>query len=148
VSGAGTEEAQTETSDGVLSRHLYRNRQRFDQTKEGASTVPAIQVEVSVAAAGSNSNIFSGSAFEYSRGRNLLSLGVTAAATGTFITINSGADVVLEESPPYVATVFPIVPDQMFYNDVMEPFDRLRVSVRNPTGGAVVHRAIALLSPL
>lgn len=110
--------------------------------------MPAIQVEVSVAAGGSNTNIFNGSAFEYSRGRQLLSLGVTAAATGTFITINSGADVVLEESPPYVATVFPVVPDQMFYNDVMEPFDRLRVSVRNPTAGAVIHRAIALLTSL
>ena len=110
--------------------------------------MPAIQVEVSVGAASSNSNIFTGSAFEYSRGLNLLSLGITAAATGTFITINSGADVILEESPPYVSAVFPIVPDQMFYNDVMEPFDRLRVNVRNPTAGAVIHRAIALLSPL
>lgn len=54
----------------------------------------------------------------------------------------------LEESPPYVATVFPIVPDQMFYNDIMEPMDRLRVAVRNPTGGAVIHRAIALLTQL
>ncbi len=35
--------------------------------------MPAIQVEVSVAATSSNNNIFSGSAFEYSRGRNLLS---------------------------------------------------------------------------
>lgn len=110
--------------------------------------MPAIQVEVSVAATSSNSNIFSGSAFEYSRGRNLLSLGITAAATGTFITINSGADVVLEESPPYVSTLFPVVPDQMFYNDIMESMDRLRVNVRNPTGAAVIHRAIALLSPL
>jgi hypothetical protein len=110
--------------------------------------VPAIQVEVSVAANSANSNLFSGSAFEYSRGRNLLSLGVTAAATGTFITINSGADVILEESPPFVATRFPVVPDEMFYNDIMESMDRLRVAVRNPTGAAVVHRAIALLSPL
>lgn len=110
--------------------------------------MPAIQVEVSVAAGSANTNVFAGSAFEYSRGRNLLSLGVTAAATGTFITINSGADVVLEESPPFVKTSFPIVPDEMFYNDIMESMDRLRVSVRNPTGGAVVHRAIALLSPL
>lgn len=110
--------------------------------------MPAIQVEVSVAATSSNSNIFTGSAFEYSRGRTALSLGLTAAATGTFITIQSGADVVLEESPPYVATVFPIVPDQMFYNDIMEAFDRLRVNVRNPTGAAVIHRSIALLTPL
>jgi len=71
---------------------------------------------------------------------------VTAAATGTFITITAGADVLLEESPPYVATLFPIVPDQMFYNDIMEQTDRLRVSVRNPSGGAVIHRAIALVT--
>ena len=43
---------------------------------------------------------------------------------------------------------FPIVPDQMFYNDIMEPFDRLRVQVRNSTGGAIVARSIALLTPL
>lgn len=110
--------------------------------------MPAIQVEVSIGAGGSNQNLFNGSAFEYSRGRNLLSLGVTAAATGSFITIQSGADIVLEESPPYVATLFPVVPDQMFYNDVMEPFDRLRVFTRNPTGGAIIHRAIALLTPI
>jgi hypothetical protein len=110
--------------------------------------VPAIQVEVSVGAGANNNNIFAGSAFEYARGRTAMSLGVTAAATGTFVTLTSGADVVLEESPPYVATLFPIVPDQMFYNDIMEPMDRLRLAVRNPTGGAVIHRAIALLTSL
>lgn len=110
--------------------------------------MPAIQVETSVGAGAANSNLFSGSAFEYSRGRSAVSLGVTAAATGTFIGITAGADVILEESPPYVATLFPIVPDQMFYNDIMEPMDRLRVTARNPTGGAVIHRAIALVTPL
>lgn len=110
--------------------------------------MPAIQVEASVAAGGLNTNLFNGSAFEYSRGRNLLSLGVTAAATGTFVTIQGGADVILEESPPFVLATFPVVPDHMFYNDVLEPFDRLRVQARNPTGAAVIHRAIALLSPV
>jgi len=110
--------------------------------------MPAIQVEVSVANATSNPNLFTGSAFEYARGRTALSLGVTAAATGSFVTIQSGSDVVREESPPYVSTLFSIVPDQMFYNDIMEPMDRLRLQVRNPTGGAIIHRAIALLTPL
>lgn len=108
--------------------------------------MPAIQVETSVAAGGLVSNLFNGSAFEYSRGRNLLSLGVTAAAPGSFVTIQGGADVILEESPVFVVTRFPIVPDEMFYNDVLEPFDRLRVQVRNPTAGAIIHRAIALLT--
>lgn len=110
--------------------------------------MPAIQVEIAVAAATANANLFAGSAFEYSRGRNLLSLGVTASATGAFMTINSGADVILEESPPFVSTTFPIVPDQMFYNDVMEPFDRLRVATRNPTAGSITFRAIALITPV
>lgn len=110
--------------------------------------MPAMQVEVSVAAGGTNTNLFNGSAFEYSRGRQILSLGVTAAATGSFITIQSGADVILEESPPMVLTTMPIVPDHMYYNDVMEQFDRLRLQVRNPSGGAITHRSIALLTPV
>lgn len=110
--------------------------------------MPVIQTEISVAAGGLNNNIFSGSAFEYARGRSAVSLGITAAATGTFVTINSGSDIILEESAPYVATLFPIIPDQMFYNDIMEPMDRLKVAVRNPTAGAVIHRAIALISQL
>jgi hypothetical protein len=110
--------------------------------------MPAIQVEAIVLTATSNSNIFSGSAFEYARGRQALSLGVVASATGGFITIQAGADVVLEESPPMVLTTMPIVPDHMYYNDIMEPFDRLRVAFRNPTGGSLTVRAIALLTPI
>lgn len=110
--------------------------------------MPAIQVQTSLAAGASNPNLFTGSAFEFARTRTLVSLGVTASADGTFVTINSGGDVVLEESPPYVATLFPIVPDQMFYNDVMEVGDRLRVSARNPTGGAIILRSIALMTPV
>jgi len=113
-----------------------------------AKCMPAMQIETSVAATSTNPNVFNGSAFEYSRGRQALSLGATAAATGSFITIQSGADVILEESAPMVLTTMPIVPDHMYYNDIMEMFDRLRLQVRNPTAGAIVHRAIALLTPL
>jgi len=108
--------------------------------------MPAIQVEAVVATLITNTNIFSGSAFEYARGRQLLSLGVVASATGGFVTIQSGSDVILEESPPMVLTTMPIIPDHMYYNDVMEPFDRLRVQARNPTGGSLTFRAIALMS--
>jgi len=108
--------------------------------------MPAIQVATALATGGSSPNLFAGSAFEFARARTLASIGVNASATGTFVTINSGADVVLEESPPYEAAVFPIVPDQMFYNDIMEVGDRLRLAARNPTGGTVTFRALALLT--
>lgn len=108
--------------------------------------MPAIQVATALAAGASSANLFAGSAFEFARSRTLASIGVNASATGTFVTINSGSDVVLEESPPYEATVFPIVPDQMFYNDIMEAGDRLRLSARNPTAGSITFRALALLT--
>jgi len=109
--------------------------------------VPVIMRETSVAAGATNDNVISGSAFEFARTRQIVSIGVTASATGGFVTIQSGADVVLEESPPYVATVFPIIPDQMFFTDVMEAGDRLVIRVRNPTGGALVFRTIVQLTP-
>lgn len=110
--------------------------------------MPVIQTEVTVGAGATNPNIVAGSAFEYSRGRQLLSMGVTAAATATFVTIQSGADVILEESATPIATRFPIVPDEMYYNDIMEMFDRLRVQIRNTAGAGIVCRALAMLTPL
>jgi hypothetical protein len=107
-----------------------------------------MQFETSVAANSSNSNLVAGSAFEFARQRQVVSLAITAAATGSFVTIQSGSDVILEESPPFVLTTFPIVPDHFFYNDVMEAGDRLKVAVRNGTGAAIVHRLIVQVNPL
>jgi len=110
--------------------------------------MPAIQNEVTVGAGASNSNLVAGSAFEFARTRQVVSIGVTAAATGTLTTITSGADVILEESATYIKTQFPIVPDEMFYNDVMEPGDRLRIAVRNSAGAGIVVRSIVLAASI
>lgn len=110
--------------------------------------MPVIQFETSVAAGGSNNNFINGSNYEFARTRQVVSIGVVAAATGTFIGIQSGSDTILEESPPMVLGTMPIVPDHMFYNDVMEIGDRLKISARNPTGGAVVHRGLVQINPL
>lgn len=108
--------------------------------------MPAIQIEQSIAANSTNNNLVSGSAFEFARTRQVVSMGITGAATGLFVTITSGADVVLEESAVFIKTQFPIIPDEMFYNDVMEVGDRLVIRVRNTTAGAIVARAIVLTS--
>lgn len=110
--------------------------------------MPVIQIESSIGAGTSNNNLFSGSAFEFSRGRNIVSLGVTQAATGMFCTLQAGADIIAEEFPPAIATRFPIIPDEMYYTDVMENGDRLVARVRNPTAGAIVIRSIAQLSAI
>lgn len=110
--------------------------------------MPVIQKEVSIAAGGSNDNLVSGSSFEFARRRQVVSLGLTAAAAGLFATLQAGADIIAEEFTPVVATRFPIIPDEMYYTDVMEVGDRLVIRVRNPTGGAVITRAVVMLSDI
>lgn len=110
--------------------------------------MPVIQKETVVAAGAVNDNVLSGSAFEFARARQVVSIGCAASATGGFVTIQSGADIVLEESPPIVKTTFPVIPDEMYYNDVMEPGDRLVIRARNPTGGSLTFRSIVQTSPL
>ena len=107
-----------------------------------------IQKEVSVAANSAVENLLSGSAFEFLRGNAVVSIGVTAAATGIVVNIQSGADIVLEESAAYIKTQFPIIPDEMFYTDVGVTGDRLVVRVRNTTGGAIVVRCIVQVTLL
>lgn len=113
--------------------------------------MPVMQFQTSVPAGDANPNFISGSAFEFARSNQVVSIGLAASADGAFVTITSGADLILEESPPYViatAGVFPIVPDQMFYNDVMAPGDRLVIRGRNPTAGAIVFKGVIQISPL
>lgn len=104
--------------------------------------MPSIQKETSVAAGAVNDNLLSGSAFEYMRGPGIVSAGVVASATGTFITLQSGPDIVLEESTPMVLGTMPIIPDHFFYNWGAAGGDRLVARARNPTGGAVTFRAV------
>lgn len=110
--------------------------------------MPVIQREVSVAAGAVNDNIFAGSAFEFARENQVMSCGVAQSATGGFATLQSGGDIVAEEFAPAILTRFPIIPDEMYYNDVMAIGDRLVLRFRNPTGGALTVRAIAQLQPL
>jgi len=107
--------------------------------------MPTIQKETSVGA-GATVSLFSGSAFEYPERNAAVSLGVTAAATGTFFTVQAGGEVVMEESVPTVRTAMPIIPDDFSLNFAIAQGRRLVCSVRNPTGGAIIHRAIAQIA--
>jgi hypothetical protein len=104
--------------------------------------------ETSVGAGATDPNLLTGSTFEFMRNNVFLSIGVSAAATGTFVTIISGSDIVVEESPPPVLTRYPVIPDEMYFNDVATLADRLVISARNPTGGAVVHRSLVQVTNL
>ena len=104
--------------------------------------MPTIQKETAVAAGAVADNLLTGSAFEYMRNNGVVSAGVVASATGAFVTIQSGPDIVVEESPPMVLTTMPLIPDHFFYNWGAAAGDRLIVRFRNPTGGAITARAV------
>lgn len=110
--------------------------------------MPVIMRETSVGAGATDANLLAGSTFELVRGNVFISIGVSAAATGTFITIYSGSDIVLEESAPPVLTRYPIIPDEMYFNDVATLTDRIVVAARNPTAGAVIHRVVVQITNL
>lgn len=105
-----------------------------------------IQKETSVGANSTNENVFSGSTFEFPRTNAIVSVGAVGSATGLFITILAGGNVVLEESPPAISTDFPLIPDEFYYNFAMLAGERLVVRARNSTGGALTLRTIAQMT--
>lgn len=110
--------------------------------------MPVIQKKVSVAAGASNENAFQGSAFEFLSRNAVVSIGVQCDTAGCFVTLQSGSDIVLEESESAVGTGYPRIPDEMFYNDVGQQGDRLVCRLRNPTAGAVEFFVIAQITNL
>jgi hypothetical protein len=110
--------------------------------------MPVIMRETVVAAGAVNENLLAGSAFEFARQNSLVSIGLNQSATGGFATINAGADVVAEEFAPPINTVYPVIPDGMYFSDVAAAGDRLVIRYRNPTGGALTVRVVAQVTPL
>lgn len=107
-----------------------------------------IMRETSVAAGAVNENLLAGSAFEFARANSLVSIGLNQSATGGFATIQSGGDVIAEEFMAPIATVYPVIPDGMYFSDVAAAGDRLVVRFRNPTGGALTVRLVCQVTPL
>lgn len=110
--------------------------------------MPVIQRNTSIAANATNDNIVSGSAFEFARQNQVVSIGMCQSATGLFAFISSGADVIAEEFEPVIQTRFPLIPDEMYYNDVMAVGDRLVIRARNSTAGALTLKTVVQVSPL
>lgn len=97
----------------------------------------------SVAATTVNENLLAGSAFEFARANSFVSMGIVQSATGMFITIQSGGNVVAEEfAPPIEATAFPQTNEDFYFNTFAVAGDRLVVRARNSTGGALTVRVV------
>jgi hypothetical protein len=108
--------------------------------------MPVILKETSVGASATVDNLISGSVYEFARSAQIVSIGLSQSVTGLVANISSGADVVAEEFPVPILTRYPIIPDEMYFSDVMAPGDRLVIRIRNTTAGAITARGIVQVS--
>ena len=124
--------------------------------------MPVILNAVAVANATVNNNLVSGSAFEFARVQSIYSIGIFASASGAFCTIQGGSDIIAEEFPVPVSGIaannpsgaamtttsqFPVIPDEMYFTDVLNPGDRLVLRFRNPTAGAIIAAFVVQITP-
>lgn len=102
---------------------------------------------VSIPANSVNENLLAGSAFEFTRGRSFVSMGIVQAATGCFVTIQAGGNVIAEEfEPPIEATAFPQTNEDFYFNTFAAAGDRLVVRTRNSTAGAIDVRIVVQIT--
>jgi len=67
---------------------------------------------------------------------------------GILATIYSGTDLLCEESPISAAARFPLYPDDFAWRDEAAPPDRLRIILRNTTGGTIVTNVVVKFNPV
>lgn len=95
-----------------------------------------IQGVTSIGIGATNANVLSGSIAEFMREPSLLEIGLVDDTQGELrVTVTSGSDVLLEESPVSRAARVPVYPDDFLLRDGAAPGDRLVLKVRN-TGAA------------
>lgn len=109
--------------------------------------MPTIKKTASLAAGASDVNIFAGSAFEFLPFDSSINFSLIGGS-GLLITVQTGSDVILEESDISVGTAFGKMPDDFDLADVAAAGERVKVSVRNPTAGALTYFITAIINPV
>lgn len=99
--------------------------------------MPVIQSSVSVAANSTNDNVIQGSQFEFLPYDAYLEFGVNGSAAGLVADIYSGQDTIAEGMSVNTQNRFPVYPDDYPLNDVAAAGERVKVRIRNTTGGAL-----------
>lgn len=114
------------------------------------------QISVRTALAGNaQANVLQGTQYEFlppgmfPRGA-FVEFGTVTDATGVLRTIQTGSDIVEEESPMQIATINtqPVYPDHFTCNDLVGPGERINLKVRDTSGAARVVMSIVRFTPL
>jgi len=99
--------------------------------------MPLIQQSVSIAANATNENVLAGSQYEYLPWNAFIEFGLNRSATGLVADVYSGSDILAEGMLLTSQNRVPVYPDDFALNDVAAAGERLKVRIRNTTGGAL-----------
>jgi hypothetical protein len=99
--------------------------------------MPVIQGSISVAANSANDNVLQGSQFEYLPYNARVQFGICGSGVGLLADVFSGSDIVAESMSIPGVNRFPVNPDDFVLSDVAAAGDRLKLRLRNTTGGAL-----------
>jgi hypothetical protein len=102
-------------------------------------------------AAGATATPLSGWQYEYLPFPAQVEIGINGTATGLVATISSGSDVLQEESPVQAGGTAGVIPSPLntpYLSDQAAAGDRMKVSIRNTTAGAITYNGIIKVTPL
>jgi hypothetical protein len=107
-----------------------------------------IQVTGSIAANTANDNVISGSQYEFLPRASALEFGLVGSATGLLADVYSGQDMLCEGMAISTQNRFPVFPDDYTLTDVADQGERIKVRLRNTTGGALTYFVGIRITPL
>lgn len=110
--------------------------------------MPLIQAQVSIAANAVNDNVIQGSQFEFLPYNASLRFALNGSATGLSADVYSGQDVLAEQMGVNALNRVPINPDDFLLSDVAAAGERIKVRVRNTTGGALTLFYALMIDPI
>jgi hypothetical protein len=111
--------------------------------------MPLIQQSVSIAASPAvNDNVLTGSQFEFLPYNASLRFALNGSATGLVADIYSGQDVLAEQMGVNTLNRVPINPDDFLLSDVAAAGERIKVRVRNTTGGPLTLFYALMIDPI
>lgn len=110
--------------------------------------MPTIKVSTSVPANASVDNVLTGNQYEFLPFNASLDFGIVAAAAGVLADVYSGSDTLMESGSVSAANRSPLFPDDFDLNDVAAAGERLKVRLRNTTGGAIVVQTTVRINPI
>lgn len=100
--------------------------------------------------AGSSAQPLNGSQFEFINDDAAVVIGMLAEATGILASVYAGPDLVMEEGPVPIgsANQIPVIPDHQIVGEYVGAGTRMKVNLRNTTGGTIAVKTLVKISPI